>query len=572
MKLSYHLSFPEPHTHYVEVEMHLSEITSDELFLKMAVWTPGSYLIREFQRNIDLVECIRSNGERIRLEKSDKNTWKIDTRQNKDITILYQIYSFEYTVRTNFVDEDHALLNGAPTFLYVQGNENLPAEIHIHPYPGWKKISTSLPMKGQNPWIRISQSLDELIDSPMEIGNHVSYFFEVENIPHELAVYGESNGDMQKLVADLQAVIKDEIRIFGSHPCKNYLFILHHTDGIFGGLEHLHSSVNFVNRWGYEPKKYQQIISLLAHEYFHLWNVKRIRPASLGPFDYNNENYTSLLWFFEGITSYYDDYICYRAGLTNKQDFLEIVAKNINNVLNLAGTDVQTLAESSFDTWVKYYRKNENTNNSQISYYNKGSVIGMIFDLLLIDATNGEKCLDDVMRKLYERFLSDPQKGISEPELLSIFNEVSGIDFSPYFQKYIHTTELEDIEHYFEQTGIELQDSTDPDHYYLGLSTEWKDGKLIITELDKNYGAYQGGLNVHDEIIAIDNYRVMKDFSKIFAKKEAKETIKVLISRHGTIKSYNIELSSDNRKSYLLIFPRNISTRQTINLKKWLNE
>jgi predicted metalloprotease with PDZ domain len=570
MQLTYKLSFPEPHTHYLQVEMHITGITSSELLLKMAVWTPGSYLIREYQKNIDFVESVNKHKITTRLEKKDKNTWAINTNNENEITIRYKTYCYEYSVRTNFIDETHALLNGAPTFLYLEGNENIESEIHIEPFKEWKNISTSLPEKDGNKWIRIAKNIDELIDSPMEIGNHDSFYFDVDGVAHELAVYGSSNGDMQKLIKDLEAVIKEEIRIFGSHPCSRYVFILHHTDAMFGGLEHLHSSVNFVTRWSYEPKKYQQVISLLAHEYFHLWNVKRIRPITLGPFNYSNENYTDLLWFFEGITSYYDDYICFRAGVTSEKDYLDIVVKNINSVVNTAGLDTQTLAEASIDAWIKYYRKNENTNNTQVSYYTKGAIIGLLFDFIIIDATGGEKCLDDVMKGLYSKYTSNTATGITETNLLSIFNDISGIDLAPLFQQFIHVTGLPDLPAYFELMGIELKNTTDPAYFFLGLGTDWKDGKLLITELDKNYGAYEGGLNVQDEIIAIDDFRVMKDFWKIYGHKKPGETIDMIISRQGTIKRCNITLSTDKRKNFALSFSRNISTRQTVNLKKWL--
>ena len=303
MKLSYKLSFPEPHSHYVDVEMHISEISTPELHLKMAIWTPGSYLIREFQKNIDFVECSIQNQESKRLEKINKNTWKVDTNNENEIFINYKTYCFDYSVRTNFVDDSHALINGAPTFLYVSGFENISCEIHIEPFTEWKNISTSLKTKSDNKWIRIAQNLDELIDSPIEIGNHISYFFETANVSHEVAIYGNSNCNPEKLISDLKKVIEEETKIFGSHPCDQYLFILHNTESSFGGLEHLNSSVNFVTRWSYEPKNYQQVISLLAHEYFHLWNVKRIRPVTLGPFDYDNENYTTYLYIYSSSSS-----------------------------------------------------------------------------------------------------------------------------------------------------------------------------------------------------------------------------------------------------------------------------
>ncbi|MDB5226774.1 MAG: peptidase [Bacteroidota bacterium] len=569
MQLKYILSFPEPHTHYVQVIMQISNISAASLNLKMATWTPGSYLIREFQKNIDYVEAT-INGKTSRVEKTNKNTWKIDTENAENIIVQYAVYSFEYSVRTNFVDDSHALINGASTFLFLENFENIGSEIKIEPHPSWKNISTSLNSIDNNKWTRISQSTDELIDSPIEIGNHISHFFEVENIPHELAMYGKSNCDIEKLIADLKKVIAEEIKLFGSHPCDHYVFIIHHTDNNFGGLEHLYSSVNQVPRWSYDQKKYQQVISLLAHEYFHLWNVKRIRPMSLGPFDYENENYTTLLWFFEGITSYYDDYLCYRAGITSKNDYIDILEKNLNTVLNMPGIEVQTLAESSFDTWIKYYRKNENSNNSQISYYTKGAIIGIIFNFIILDATNGEKSLDDVMKTLYDRFLNQPERGITENNLLEISNAVSGIDFAPYFNKYIHAPGLPDIEIYFELAGIELKDINEQENIFLGMSTEWKDGKLFVTELDKNYGAFGGGINILDEIVFIDDFRTMKDFTKLYANKIPGDTVNMIVARQGAIKTLNITLTVDKRKHFNLIFPQNISERKTVILNRWL--
>lgn len=574
MNIKYTLSFPAPHTHYVEVEMHLTDIAVSELNLKMAVWTPGSYLIREFQKNIDFVEWSTVHSPQtsdfIRANKTDKNTWYIPLQTKNDIIIRYRTYCFEYSVRTNFVDESQALINGAATFLYAAGFENIASEIEIIPFSGWQHISTALPQKEHNKWIRVAQHLDELIDSPIQIGNHLSYFFEAANVPHELAIYGQSNSNIEKLIVDLKKIIEVETNIFGSHPCKNYVFIIHNTNSSYGGLEHLNSSVNHITRWSYDAENYQRAISLLAHEYFHLWNVKRIRPSTLRPFNYHVENYTELLWFFEGVTSYYDDYICYRAGVTSKEDYIKIVEKNINEVLNTAGIDTQTLAESSFDTWLKYYRRNENSSNSQVNYYTKGAIVAMLFDFMILDASNGEKSLDNVMQLLYDNYLVNPKNGITEEDLLQIFKTVSGIDFAPYFQKFIHTTAPLDIELYAELLGIEIKDTTEPNKIYLGLSTSWREGKLFISQLDKNYGAYKGGLSAEDEIIAIDGFRVIKDFNSLYAHKNVNDTIEVLVSRQGTIKSNKITLTEDKRKNLTFVFTANRSEKQSVLLKKWL--
>jgi len=569
MNIKYTLSFPEPHTHYLEVDLHLSDITDRVIFLKMAVWTPGSYLIREFQKNIDYVECLGEN-QTYRVEKCDKNTWRVNTEDCSSLHIRYRTYCFENSVRTNFVDEQHAQINGAPTFLYIEGYEHLSATVSIKPFKTWQHISTSLPIKENNPWVRIAGNLDELIDSPMEIGNHTSYFFEAAGVSHELAMYGDSNCDIEKLIHDLKKIVETEVAIFGSHPCKDYLFIIHNTDNSYGGLEHLHSSVNHITRWSYDRENYQRAISLLAHEYFHLWNIKRIRPKTLIPFNYNAENYTELLWFFEGITSYYDDYICYRAGITSREDFIRITEKNINDVLNTSGIDTQTLAEASYDTWLKYYRRNENSSNVHVNYYTHGAVVAMQFDFIIMAATKGSKSLDDVMRALYSEYLEHPEEGVTEASILRIFNAISGRDFAPYFHKYLHTTAPLDIAFYTELLGIQLYNETDNESTHLGISTQWREGKLFITQLDKQYAGYQGGLSAEDEVIAIDGFRVTKDFSKIYAHKKINDYIDVLISRQGVIQSYKIRLTADVRKSINFTMNTIKSNQEDILIKKWL--
>ncbi|MEZ5026303.1 MAG: hypothetical protein R2739_06960 [Chitinophagales bacterium] len=572
MQIQYSLSFPAPHTHYVEVTMSIKQITQDALQLKMPVWTPGSYLIREFQKNIDFVEVTYNNNTTQRVQKTNKNTWIVDTKNQSEININYKIYCFEYSVRTNFVDDSHALINGAATYLYVVGEEESSVEVSINPHSTWQNISTSLNTKENNKWIRTAANLDELVDSPIEIGNHISYFFEVENVHHEIAMYGKSNCDIEKLIADLKSIIEEEIKIFGAHPCSNYVFIIHNTNNSYGGLEHKNSSVNHVTRWSYDDENYQKAISLLAHEYFHLWNVKRIRPTTLIPYNYEVENYTDTLWFFEGVTSYYDDYICYRAGVTSLRNYLSIVENNLEDALNTAGADTQTLAESSFDTWLKYYRRDEHSNNAQISYYKQGAIVAMLFDFIIIKETNGEKCLDDVMQSLYSDYLQNPNEGIDEAKLIRVFTSVSGIDFAPIYHKFIHTTATIKPAAYFNALDLNLNSFSPDNSIHLGMKTKWENGRLIVTELDKNYGAYQSGININDEIIAIDNFRTDKDYKKLFEGKSLNHSITFLLSRNGIIKTIDVKLSEDKRKKYSITQNSNKKDFTDKYILKWLGQ
>lgn len=572
MKISYQLYFPAPETHYVSILMNITAINQDVLLLKMPVWTPGSYLIREFEKNIDFLEWSIDNKHWNRVIKSNKNTWNIVSKNVNEIIVRYNIYCFEYSVRTSYITDDFALLNGASIFLYVDEKENTPIEVEINAPATWNNISTSLIMKdNENKWLRQAANIDELIDSPIQIGNHISYFFEAANVPHELAIVGQSNCNIEKLIVDLKAIIEKEVQIFGTHPCENYVFIIHNTENSYGGLEHLNSSVNFITRWSYDVENYTKPIGLLAHEYFHLWNIKRIKPTALIPYNYNEESYTDLLWFFEGVTSYYDDYICFRANVINENEYLSIVAKNINDTINNPGKDKQTLVEASFDTWIKYYRKNENTINAHVNYYTHGAVIAMLFDFIILQTTNGEKSLDNVMKQLYADYTTINYKGITETSLLQIFNDVSGIDFSDLFNKYLHTTDDIELENAFKSIGFRLQNNT-AKKWHLGLQTKWQNNQLIITSLDKNYGAYQGGLNVHDEIIAIDNFRANKNFENIFAHKNTNDTIEALVSRQGILKTYTIVLTADNRKNYFLekILSKNESQKKL--QTKWLGK
>ena len=571
MKIKYKIAIPRPETHYAEVIITINEIKEEKLLLKMPVWTPGSYLIREFERNIDFVEYTSNHTEWRRAEKENKNTWCIITNNATEITVRYNIYCFEHSVRTSYITDDFALLNGASIFLYVDGQENTPVEIEFQPHNTWQNISTALNIKENNKWIRSATNIDELYDSPVQIGNHISYFFDAVNVPHELAIYGSSNCTVEKLISDLKNIIEKEVQIFGSHPCKNYVFIIHNTENSFGGLEHLNSSVNHIPRWSYDSANYIRAIGLLAHEYFHLWNVKRIRPATLIPYNYNQENYTNLLWFFEGVTSYYDDYVCYRAGVINIDEYLNIAAKNVNDTFNNAGKNIQTLTEASFDTWIKYYRKNENTPNAHINYYTHGAVVAMLFDFIIINATHGEKCLDDVMQQLYADSISKDYKGVTESSILSVFNTISGIDFTDYFQKYLHTTDTIELNNSFEALGISLLNNSKK-RGYLGLQTAWQNNQLIITGLDKNYGAYQGGLNVYDEIIAIDNFRVTKNFEILYAHKNIGDTIEFLVSRQGVLNRYIITLTADNRDNYYLEKNLNATEIQKKLYKKWASK
>jgi predicted metalloprotease with PDZ domain len=572
INISYTISFPQPENHYTKVSLHIDNVNQESIVLKMPVWTPGSYLIREFAKQVEREEAFNDKDKKVPFKKISKNSWQLNTKKTSSITFEYWVYCYELSVRTSFVDESHAFLNGANIFMYLEGYQNEVHKIKIEKPKNWAQISTSLSSVKNKPSIRIAANYDELVDSPIEIGNHEIWEFEAKGIPHKLAMYGDSNCNKETLIKDLKKITETSTELMGENPCKEYLFIIHNTDNKYGGLEHLFSTACHVPRWDYNPKdKYQKTLGLLCHEYFHLWNGKRIRPEELGPFNYESENYTRLLWVVEGFTSYYDDYILYKSGIFTRDEYLSELAKLYTQVGNQPGNDVQALTESSFDTWIKYYRQHENSPNNQVSYYGKGASIAIVLNILILEATNGTKSLDDLMRMLYKDYLSKPEKGYSESDITEALKKISGVDFKKFIQKHVEGTEPVNFEKIFLKVGLELKNKeASTTKKELGWKTAWRDGKLTITGLDKNYGAYQSGLNTDDEIISIDGFRVFDGFEKLFEGKKAGESLDIIVSRQGIIKTLKINITQNNKVDYSLTPTLKPEKKQKMLLKAWL--
>lgn len=568
--ISYQVYFRQPELHNIEIEMKISVDNTEPVQLYMPVWTPGSYMVREYSKNLDQFQVFNESKKNVSFQKNSKNTWSFIPEKVGEYFIHYRIYANEWSVRTNHVDIDHAMLNGAPTFIAVKGWENKTHQIIFHPQEHWKVISSSL-LEDGNEWIRIAENYDLLVDSPTEIGNHEVLTFNVKNVLHEVALVGISNLDRMSFLKDLKAIVQEEIKLFATdHPCKRYLFIIHHTENVYGGLEHLNCSLNMVPRWNYEPRdKYLQSMSLLSHEYFHLWNVKRIRPKELGPFDYQQENYTRQLWAIEGVTSFYDDYFLYLSGVSSITEYLKTVTENINKVVNSPGDTFQTLVESSFDAWVKYYRQNENTHNNQVSYYVKGATVVTALNLLILDATNAEKSMNDVMRALYQSYLQNKKNGYTEEELLEVCETVAGISLKEFFDQHIYGNEPIDYAYYLSLAGLQLYE-TNEDLYQFGWTINNKEGKYIISKIDINTSVAQAGLNAEDEILAINGYRMSAQWERSLYDKSAGDEIEVIVSRYGIIRNFTIELQASQKKNYTVHFDKRSSSEQLRIRKAWL--
>jgi predicted metalloprotease with PDZ domain len=571
-KIEYFLSMDQPQTHYFDVIMKLSNFdakTKQQGFidLKMAVWTPGSYLIREYAKNVEAVS-VTSDSKAVKSDKINKNTWRVRLlATSNEATVKYRVYANELTVRTSFIDDSHGYLNPACVFMYVSDWRQVPSTINIKPYKNWTTVSTALKSLGNNTFE--ASNLDELIDSPIEIGTQKVLTFELKGIPHKISMYGEVKMDEVKVTNDFKKVCETAMSVVGEHPCKDYTFLIHNLAAGGGGLEHLNSTTCQTSRMTYSnDRMYQGFMSLIAHEYFHLWNVKRIRPKALGPFDYENENYTHLLWFSEGCTSFYQSYILRRANMMTPEEYLTTYSNEINVIENQPGNKVQSATESSWDAWIKYYRPNENSKNSTISYYDKGAVLGGMLNLAIIQTTGGKKNLDDVMKMLYQEYYKKQGRGFTDEELQKTVEAVAGKSMNDFFQKYIFGTETIPYNAYFQSVGVQLIDkNAEKNDPYLGV--EMRGGGMRITGVTRDSPAYNDGLNVNDEILQIDGSRP-DDITKYVSSKKVGDVIEVKVRRDGLEKKYNITLQRNPVKNYVIEALPNQTKEQAEMYKKWL--
>jgi predicted metalloprotease with PDZ domain len=564
------VSFSQPQAHYADVQMIISNIKENELVVKMPVWAPGSYLIREFAKNVESFEVNTENNSPISFEKIKKNAWKIDTKGKKRIIINYKVYAFEISVRTSFIDAEHAFLSPTGIFMYPEGHLYEPSLVQIIMPKSWSKVSTGLtPVAGQA-FTYSAKNFDWLFDSPIEVGNQDVFEFNAAGVKHEVAMVGGGNYDKEQLKVDMSKIVEQETAIFGENPNDRYVFIVHHYLNGGGGLEHQNSTVLGASRSTYQDEKsYKAFLSLVAHEYFHLWNVKRLRPVALGPFDYDQENYTTNLWIAEGFTAYYDNLIVQRAGYYTQPEFLGFLVSDINLIYNQSGSKIQSLSESSFDAWIKYYRPNENSTNTGISYYNKGSLIAAMLDLAIIHHSNATKSLDDALQFAYSEYYKKRGRGYTDAEFKTIFEQFSGENLDQFYKDYINGTAILDFQKYLNYAGLKItEDILAKKQVTLG-ATFIKDKNTVIKSITRGSAAWDDGLNVNDEILAINGERAIDILSYISNFKELDE-LDFLINRDGILKSIKVKLKASTTKNYSIQKLANPSAKQKTVLEKWL--
>ncbi len=549
-QIAYAVSMPKPWTHLIEVEMRLKWTAMPEKAeLKMPVWTPGSYLVREYARHVQDFVAKDVAGSDLTWRKTNKNTWSIDTKGGNEIVATYRVYANELTVRTNELNDEHAFWNNAATLMFVKGQLKTPSTVSVKPFGDWKIATGLLRVDGQANTFR-AENFDILYDSPFEISNFREVPFVVEGKPHRLIFSGDGNYDEKQTASDVAKIVEEAYKMFGELPYNDYTFIVNLRGG--GGLEHLNSTALQVNRFGFKPKlRYQSFLGLVAHEYFHAFNVKRIRPDTLGPFDYENENYTRLLWVAEGGTEYYSNLLLRRAGLISDKEFLTGKAATIQQLQDRPGRFETSLEEASFDAWIKGYRPDENAVNNQISYYDKGEIVNMMLDITIRTDSGGMKSLDDVLRYLYTEYYKKG-KNYTPEDFQKIAELMAGKGLDDFFSKYVRGTTDIDYDEIVKAIGLNLN-ATEPNagKAYIGADLVEDGGKLTVRSIPSTTPAYEQGLNTGDQIVAVDGNRASQAFLQSYiAEKKPQDSIRLTVFRFDRLRDITFTLGTNGRKDY----------------------
>jgi predicted metalloprotease with PDZ domain len=509
----YRVEAADLHAHLWHVTLTIERPEAPQR-LSLPVWIPGSYLVREFSRHLQRVTA-KQHGKAVAAQQLDKCTWQVDCMASSPLVVTYEVYAFDNSVRTAWLDLQRGFFNGTSVCLKVHGQETAAHELEVAPGKApatWEAACSLAPVKVNKRGFGTyaAADYDELVDCPVELGTFWSGEFKACGVPHRFVVAGAAESfDGARLLADTQKVCEQQIRFWHDRkrpPHKSYLFMLNVVDDGYGGLEHRNSTALIASRRDLPrvgdsrmSDGYVTLLGLISHEYFHTWNVKRLRPAEFAHYDYTQENYTQLLWFFEGFTSYYDDLLLKRAGVIDEATYVKLLNKTINQVLQGPGREVQSVAQASFDAWVKYYRQDENTANATVSYYTKGSLVALCFDLTL--RNEGHSTLDAVMRALWQRCKAGP---MAEADFAAVLKELGGRAFTRELAGWVHGTRELPLKELLESQGVTVLEEPSQLQQRLGVRVAEANNAIVVKNVLRGGAGEQAGLAANDEWIGVE--------------------------------------------------------------------
>ena len=585
MSIHIQVALPSPSTHLYHVSIILDELSQETTFvdLSMPVWIPGSYLVREYARHVQNMRADDTTGGALEVVQQDKATWRVHTGGAAEVVVHYEVYAHDINVRANHLDASHGFFNGVSLLMYPHGRLQEPVDLSIDAPEGWR-IFTGLPRDEEIPTLFHASDFDELFDCPVEMGPHEPLQFEVEGVPHDIVFWGDPKVDRDVLVEDHRKIVQAHADLFGDLPYDHYTFVTLLAQGGRGGLEHRNSTIlywdpmNFrsgapgsEHKDGMPHGPYLDYLRLVCHEHFHTWNVKRIRPSVLGPFDYQNENYTRDLWTVEGVTSYYEVLSLVRAGLMSPKDFLQNTADAIKVLRAIPGRRLHSLEDASFNAWVKLYRPDENTRNSSVSYYLKGELVTFLLDALIRAGSKGAKSFDDVMQWLWAAYQSDG-KGYPEGGYAEVIRQATGVDVSESLRALVATTDELPWDEVLPQVALKLRAThKDEPGAWLGVRTSAKQGRAVIAAVTSGGPAHTYGLNAQDELVALDGHRITpENLDKLVGLCHPIQAVQVHVFRRGELMEHRVTLAPAPEDTYTIEVDAQASDEAKAVLQAWL--
>lgn len=586
LNVAHRVRIADAHAHLLEIETTFSSDAGElpsPFVVFMPVWTPGSYLVREYARHVQDFTATAS-GRDARSSKVRKNAWAIEHEGAREVRIRYRLYANDLTVRTNHIDESHVYFNGAATFMTAEAAKDAGAEVALDLPEGFR-IGTALPeVRDRELPTFVASSFDELCDSPFECGDSIERRFEAHGKTHELAVWNNGYArhvNWDQVAKDTRTIVETSARLWAgdespesSLPYDRYVFLWHVSPRGRGGLEHRASCSlqakpdRFVSRSGY-----LDVLSLIAHEFFHLWNIKRIRPEGLFPYRYEEENYTRLLWWFEGGTSYYDWRIPRLAKLATAAEYLAHLADSIARLEDTPGALVHSLETSSFDAWIKAYRPDENSLNSTVSYYLKGEVVCALLDLEIRHRSQGKKSLDDVVRHLVREYGAE-ERPVPEGKMGDVIAAATGVQVHDCLARWVESAEAIDVNEVLQHAGLVFQRTArDPEKPQIGARISIEQGRVMVSAVPHGSAAHEAGLHAEDEIVAIDGKRIIEGrVDAALAGKKPGAKVQLLVARDGLLTTLDAVLEPAARTEARIVARPDATPEQRALYAAWMED
>ena len=570
--VDYTLGMSKPTSHLLEVELRLNNLPagSGSVDFLMPVWRTGRYVLFDFAGGVQEFSASDASGGTLEWAKTDKSTWRVEKGHATGVTVRYKVYANEFGDRTRGLNEDHAFVDATGVFMYVEKYRHIPLTVTVKPYQDWHATS-GLEADPTNPLRLLAPNYDVLADSPIEVGHQKDIVFDVEGKKHVLMIFGEANYNAEQMVKDISTIVRANKEFWGDLPYNKYVFMLHITPHGGGGTEHINSTIMGTGPGAFKtPSSYQGFLGLVSHEYFHTWNVKQLRPKGLLPYDYMHENYTKELWIAEGTTSYFDGLILVRCGLTSSSQMINGLAGAIQFDRQRPGNKIQSLSESSFDAWVKFWKGGQQSFNSETDYYGKGSNVSMLLDLEIRHRSNNKHSLDDVMKAMYHRFPLTG-KGYTVDDLQKISEEFAGSSLAKFFDGYVHGTRPLEWETILGYAGLDVQAQDSARKSWLGAQTYDQNGKTIVHGILTDSPAFDAGLDIGDELLAINGKRVRNaDLQDRIAEFKPGEKVKITFFRDDTLRDVDVTLRLQSVPSYKLVKTATPTPLQKAIYESWL--